>query len=65
MSLLAVAIHTAAMLGVTATIAVLVYNWFGVDFLRRGWLNLEWIWTGALLVTGLALLIIAAGFDSA
>jgi len=64
-SLLAVAIHTAAMLGVTATIAVLVYNWFGVDFLRRGWLNLEWIWTGALLVTGLALLIIAAGFDSA
>jgi hypothetical protein len=54
---IAVAVHTAAMLAVTATIALLVYEWLGVDFLRRGWINLEWLWTGALLFTGFACLI--------
>ena len=61
-SLLAVAVHTAAMLGVTAVIALVVYDWLGLDFLRRGWLNLDRIWTAALLVTGLALLA-APSFD--
>ena len=56
LSSLAITVHTAAMLGVTALIAVLVYNWIGVDFLRRGWFNLDRIWTAALLVTGLILL---------
>jgi hypothetical protein len=56
---LAVAVHTAAMLAVTAIIAVVVYDWFGVDFLRRGWFNLDRIWTAALLVTGFALLMTA------
>ena len=57
LSVLAVALHTAAMLAVTAIVAVLVYNWIGVNFLRRGWFNLDRLWTGALVLTGLVLLV--------
>jgi hypothetical protein len=53
--LLAVAVHTTAMLSVTAAIAVLVYDWFGLEFLRHGWLNLDRIWIAALFATGLLL----------
>jgi hypothetical protein len=56
-SVLAVAVHTAAMLAIAAVIAVLVYDLIGVDFLRRGWFNLDRIWTAALVVTGLVLLV--------
>ena len=56
-SSLAVAVHTAAMLGVTALIAILVYEWVGLGFLRRGWLNLDRIWTAALIATGLFLMV--------
>jgi len=55
-SLAAVGIHTAVMVGVSGTIAVLVYDWIGVGFLRRGWINLDWLWTGALGVTGIIVL---------
>ena len=65
MSMLAVAVHTAAMLIVTAAIAVLVYEWIGVDFLRRGWFNLDRLWTAALFVTGLILLVGAVPLDAA
>lgn len=54
-ALAAVGVHTAAMLVVTAAIAVLVYEWLGLGFLRRGWINLDGIWTGALVATGLVL----------
>ncbi len=56
-SSLAVAVHTAAMLGVTALIAILVYEWVGLGFLRRGWLNLDRIWTAVLIATGLFLMV--------
>lgn len=55
-ALAAVALHTAAMLSATAVIALLVYDWVGVGFLRRGWINLDLLWTVALFVTGLVLL---------
>jgi len=55
-SALAVALHTAAMLAVTAIIAILVYDWVGVGFLRRGWFDLDRLWSAALLATGLLLL---------
>jgi hypothetical protein len=29
----------------------------GVAFLRRGWINLDYIWVAALLVSGLVLLV--------
>jgi hypothetical protein len=55
LSLLAIGAHTLAMLAVTGIIAVLVYDWIGVAFLRRGWINLDPLWTGALILTGLLL----------
>jgi hypothetical protein len=55
-SLAAVGLHTAAMLAVTGVIAVVVYDWVGVAFLRRGWINLDRVWTGALAATGAIML---------
>jgi hypothetical protein len=55
--LLAVGLHTAAMLVVTAVIALLVYDWLGLGFLRQRWFNLDRIWTSALLATGVLLLL--------
>jgi hypothetical protein len=55
-SLGAIAVHTAAMLAVTGAIAVAVYEWIGLAFLRRGWINLDRLWTVALIATGLVLL---------
>jgi len=55
-SLAAVGVHTGAMLAVTGLIAALVYDWLGVGFLRRGWINLDYFWTAALAAAGLSLL---------
>lgn len=54
-ALAAVGVHTLAMLSVTGVIAVVVYEWLGLAFLRRAWINLDVVWTIALLVTGLIL----------
>ena len=42
---------------VTGAIALVVYQWLGVAFLRRGWLNLDRLWSFALVATGLLLLL--------
>jgi len=55
--LTAVGIHTAAYLGVTTAAALFVYSRLGLAFLRSAWLNLDWVWAGALVVTGVAVLI--------
>jgi hypothetical protein len=47
----------AAMVAVSGLVAIVVYEWIGVGFPRRGWLNLDWLWTGALGVTGMILLV--------
>ena len=52
--------HTLAMLVATGAAAVLVYDWVGVAFLRRGWINLDLLWSAALVVTGLFLLLVPA-----
>jgi hypothetical protein len=52
------AVHTLSMLATTCVIALVVYEFFGVAFLRRGWINLDLIWTMALLMTGLILVAI-------
>lgn len=57
--LTAVGIHTTAMLVVTGTIAILVYEWIGVAILRSAWINLDLIWVLALIVTGAILLVSA------
>jgi hypothetical protein len=54
----ALGLHTAVMLATIAAISVVVYQWIGVDFLRRGWINLDILWTAALLACGIALLVI-------
>jgi hypothetical protein len=53
----AAAIHSAVMLATIAAIAVVVYEWVGVGFLRRGWINLDQVWIAALLACGIFLLI--------
>ena len=60
-ALLGVGVHTLAMLSVTALIAVAVYEWIGVEILRRAWINLDLIWMLALLAAG-AWLLVAAVF---
>ena len=56
-SLAAVGVHTLAMLAVTGAIAVMVYEWLGLGFLRRGWINLDFLWTAALVGAGAFLLL--------
>jgi hypothetical protein len=54
----AIALHTATMLVTIAAIAIVVYRWVGIAFLRRGWINLDLVWTGGLIVCGLVLLVV-------
>ena len=56
-ALLGVGVHTLAMLIVTTAIAVAVYHWVGVEILRRAWINLDLVWTLALLAAGAWLLL--------
>jgi hypothetical protein len=57
--LAAVGIHTLAMLAVAGVIAVAVYEWIGLAFLRRGWINIDLVWALALIGAGLILLVSA------
>jgi hypothetical protein len=52
LSLAATAVHTAAMLLVTGIVAVVVYEFLGLEFLRRGWINFDLVWTLMLVATG-------------
>ena len=58
LSLAAIAVHTAAMLAVAGTVAAAVYEWIGLEFLRRGWINLDLLWVIALIGAGAMLLIV-------
>jgi hypothetical protein len=54
-SLAALAVHTGAMLAVIGVISLIVYDQ-GLAFLRRGWINLDALWSAALVAGGLILL---------
>jgi hypothetical protein len=56
-SLAALAVHTGTMLAAIALISIVVYRWIGVEFLTRGWINLDLLWTLALGLCGALLLI--------
>jgi hypothetical protein len=56
-ALLGIGVHMVAMLTVTTAIAVAIYEWIGLEILRRAWLNVDLIWTLALLMTGGLLLL--------
>lgn len=46
-------VHTCGYLAVTGMVAALVYGWAGLRLLRSAWINIDVIWAGAILVTGL------------
>ena len=54
--MLAALIHTASYFLVTAIIAFLVFEKFGLELLRKAWFNLDILWAVALLGTGAATL---------
>jgi hypothetical protein len=56
-ALAAIGIHMAAMLAMTLAVAVSVYEWLGLSFLRRGWINFDLIWIAALAITGIILIV--------
>ena len=51
-----VGVHTLAMLSATAAIAATIYEWVGLEVLRRAWLNVDALWVAALVATGLLML---------
>src|SRR5712692_4542900 len=60
--LLAVAVHTIAMLIAAGAIAWVIFAWVGLAVLRRAWINLDLIWSAALIATG-AIFLVLAGVD--
>jgi hypothetical protein len=56
-ALIGIGAHTLAMLAVTTAIAVAVYEWIGLELLRRAWINVDLVWTWALVVAGVWLLL--------
>ena len=59
LAFLAVAVHMTAMLVVTGTMALVIYDWVGLAVLRTAWFNTELVWTAALAGTGVLLLALA------
>jgi hypothetical protein len=56
-ALIGIGAHTLAMLAVTTAMAVAVYEWIGLELLRRAWINVDLVWTWALVVAGVWLLL--------
>jgi hypothetical protein len=57
-ALLATGAHAAGYLIVTALIAMLVYERLGVRILRSAWINMDLLWSAALIITGMATLVL-------
>lgn len=55
-ALAGISVHTVSMLAVTGAIALAVYTWIGVEILRSAWLNLDLVWTLALIAAAVWLL---------
>ena len=58
-ALAAIAVHTSSMLCVAGAVGLIVYEWVGLAFLRRGWINLDLVWAIALVGAGLILAVMA------
>ena len=56
-ALVGIGVHTLAMLAVTTAMAVVVYEWVGLEILRRAWINVDLVWTWALVAAGAWLLL--------
>ena len=57
-ALFATGLHAAGYLAVTAFVGMLVFEKLGVGILRRAWINLDLIWSAALVATGVMTLIL-------
>jgi hypothetical protein len=57
-AVLATSLHALAYLAVTALVAVLVFEKLSVSVLRQGWINLDLIWSAALVATGMLTLLL-------
>ena len=57
---LAIAIHTAGYLLVTALVAAIIYEKIGLAVLRKAWVNMDLIWAGTLVLTGLLTLTVGS-----
>ena len=55
---LPIGLHTLGYLSATTALALVVYHKLGVAVLRRAWVNLDLLWIGALLATGILTLVI-------
>jgi hypothetical protein len=51
------AVHTVVTLTTGGLIALAAYQYLGLGMLRRGWINFDWLWCGALVVTGLLMIV--------
>jgi len=54
---MAVGLHTLSYVLVSTLIAWVVYRKLGVAFLRVAWFNLDWLWAGALVITGVLVVV--------
>ena len=57
----AVAVHTIAMLAIAAALALaffFAYERAGLAFLRRAWFNFDLLWAVALMIAGIAVLLL-------
>ncbi|MEM8653697.1 MAG: hypothetical protein AAGF36_03050 [Pseudomonadota bacterium] len=45
-------LHTAAMMGSGGAVAYAVHRWLGLNFLKRGWFDLELVWAVSLILVG-------------
>ena len=54
---LAVAVHTLSYLIAMTVAAWVVYRKLGLSLLRKAWLNMDWVWAGALALTGFVVLL--------
>ena len=53
----AVALHAALYFTVMVLAAGIVYRKLGLSLLRKAWFNMDWLWAGALLLTGMVVLL--------
>ena len=54
---MAVGLHTLSYFTVMVLAAWLVYRKLGLGLLRKAWFNVDWLWAGALVATGVAVLL--------
>ncbi|HEY2593862.1 MAG TPA: hypothetical protein VGK33_08170, partial [Chloroflexota bacterium] len=53
---LAVTVHSVSMLLVMGTVAIVVYERLGLDVLRKAWLNVDLLWSVAVIAAGVVTL---------